>query len=53
MHAAEHLLIVIAVAAFGAAIFERLRMPSVVGFLVAGAVLGPGRAGAWWTTTRA
>ena len=45
MHAAEHLLIVIAVAAFGAAIFERLRMPSVVGFLVAGAFLGPGGLG--------
>ena len=45
MHAAEHLLIVIAVAAFGAAIFERLRMPSVVGFLVAGATLGPGGLG--------
>jgi CPA2 family monovalent cation:H+ antiporter-2 len=45
MHAVEHLLIVIAVAAFGAAIFERLRMPSVVGFLVAGAVLGPGGLG--------
>jgi CPA2 family monovalent cation:H+ antiporter-2 len=42
MHAAEHLLIVIAVAALGAALFERLRMPSVVGFLVAGAALGPG-----------
>jgi CPA2 family monovalent cation:H+ antiporter-2 len=42
MHAVEHLLIVIAVAALGAAIFERLRMPSIVGFLVAGAALGPG-----------
>jgi CPA2 family monovalent cation:H+ antiporter-2 len=44
MHA-EELLIIIAAAALGAALFERFRMPSVVGFLVAGAALGPGGLG--------
>ena len=36
------LLIVIAAAALGGALFERLRIPSVVGFLLTGAVVGPG-----------
>jgi CPA2 family monovalent cation:H+ antiporter-2 len=35
------LLVVIAAAAAGAALFERLRLPAVVGFLVTGAVVGP------------
>jgi len=39
------LLIVLAAATAGAALFERLRLPSVVGFLVAGAVVGPGGLG--------
>jgi CPA2 family monovalent cation:H+ antiporter-2 len=39
------LLVLIAVAAAGAALFERLRLPSIAGFLVAGALLGPGGLG--------
>ncbi len=41
VHATE-LLAVLAAAALGAALLERLRLPAVVGFLLAGAVLGPG-----------
>ncbi len=44
MHATE-LLAVLAAAALGAALLERLRLPAVVGFLLAGAVLGPGGLG--------
>jgi CPA2 family monovalent cation:H+ antiporter-2 len=36
------LLIVIAAAALGGALFERLGIPAVVGFLITGAVVGPG-----------
>ncbi|MEN8181851.1 MAG: cation:proton antiporter [Myxococcota bacterium] len=39
------LLILIAAAAAGVALFERLRLPAIAGFLVAGAVLGPGGLG--------
>lgn len=39
------LLVVIAAAALGGALFERLRLPAVVGFLVTGAVVGPGGLG--------
>jgi CPA2 family monovalent cation:H+ antiporter-2 len=39
------LLLVIAVATAGAAVFERLRLPSIVGFLVMGALVGPGGLG--------
>jgi CPA2 family monovalent cation:H+ antiporter-2 len=39
------LLVLIAVASAGAALFERLRLPSIAGFLVAGALLGPGGLG--------
>lgn len=35
------LLIVIAIAAAGVALFERLRLPAIAGFLVMGALLGP------------
>jgi CPA2 family monovalent cation:H+ antiporter-2 len=41
----EELFIVIAAAALGAALFERFRLPAMVGFLVAGAVVGPGTLG--------
>ena len=36
------LLVVIAAAALGGALFERLRVPAVVGYLLTGAVAGPG-----------
>ncbi len=39
------LLLLIAVATAGAALFERLRLPGVAGFLVMGAVVGPGGLG--------
>ncbi len=39
------LLLLIVVAAAGAAIFERLRLPSIAGFLVMGALVGPGGLG--------
>jgi CPA2 family monovalent cation:H+ antiporter-2 len=38
-------LLVISAAAIGAAVFERLRLPAVAGFLVMGAVVGPGGLG--------
>ncbi len=44
MHPADpvfDLLMVILAAAVGGAIFERLRLPAIVGFLVTGAVVGP------------
>jgi len=39
------LLLVIAIAAVGVAIFERLRLPAIAGFLVMGALVGPGALG--------
>ena len=36
------LVLLIAMAAAGVALFERLRLPAIAGFLVTGAVLGPG-----------
>jgi CPA2 family monovalent cation:H+ antiporter-2 len=42
---AKELLILIAVATVGAALFERLRLPSVVSFLLMGALIGPGGLG--------
>ncbi|MDJ0785171.1 MAG: cation:proton antiporter [Myxococcota bacterium] len=48
MHTSEQLLtlvILIGAAALGAALFERLRLPAVVGFLFAGALIGPGALG--------
>ncbi len=36
------LVLLIATAALGVALFERLRLPSVVGFLVTGVLIGPG-----------
>jgi CPA2 family monovalent cation:H+ antiporter-2 len=36
------LVVLLALAAAGAALFERLRLPPVAGFLVAGALVGPG-----------
>jgi len=36
------LVVLLALAAAGAALFERLRLPSIAGFLVAGALVGPG-----------
>lgn len=48
MHDAEFLtklLVLVACAAAGAALFERLRLPQIAGFLVAGALVGPNGAG--------
>jgi len=39
------LVVLIAIAAFGAALFARWRLPSIAGFLVVGALLGPGGLG--------
>jgi len=39
------LLLLVAFAAVGVAIFERLRLPAVVGFLLTGAIVGPGGLG--------
>ena len=39
------LVLLVAIAAAGAALFERLRMPSIAGFLIAGAAVGPGGLG--------
>lgn len=39
------LLLVIAIAAAGVALFERLRLPAIAGFLVMGALLGPSGVG--------
>ena len=39
------LVVLLALAAAGAALFERLRLPAVAGFLVAGALVGPGGLG--------
>ncbi len=36
------LLVVVAAAAIGGSIFERLRLPGIIGFLLTGAVIGPG-----------
>ena len=44
-HFLVELLLLIAVAALGVAAFERLRLPSIVGFLVIGALVGPGGVG--------
>ena len=38
----EELLLILAVATVGGAVFERLRLPSIAGFLVVGALFGPG-----------
>ena len=40
--AVVELLVVLVAAALGAAVFERLRLPAVAGFLAIGAVVGPG-----------
>ena len=37
----NELVVLVIIAALGAAIFERLRLPSIAGFLVAGAAVGP------------
>jgi CPA2 family monovalent cation:H+ antiporter-2 len=39
------LAVLLALAAAGAALFERLRLPAIAGFLVAGALVGPGGLG--------
>jgi CPA2 family monovalent cation:H+ antiporter-2 len=39
------LLLILAVATVGAVVFERLRLPSIAGFLVVGALVGPGGLG--------
>jgi CPA2 family monovalent cation:H+ antiporter-2 len=44
-HFIRELLLLIAIAALGVALFERLRLPAVVGFLVMGAAVGPGGLG--------
>lgn len=44
MHASnllQELVVLLAIAAAGAALFERLRLPSIAGFLVMGAIAGP------------
>ncbi len=48
MHAPEllkELFVLLAIAAAGAALFERFRLPSIAGFLVMGAIAGPGGLG--------
>ena len=45
MEVLRELLLVIAIAAAGVALFERLRLPGIAGFLVMGALLGPGGLG--------
>ena len=44
-HLLGELVVLLALAAVGAALFEKLRLPSIAGFLVAGAVVGPGGLG--------
>ena len=44
-HFLTELVLLIAFAAAGVAVFERLRLPSIAGFLVVGALVGPGGAG--------
>jgi CPA2 family monovalent cation:H+ antiporter-2 len=44
-HFLEELLLILAVATAGGVIFERLRLPSIAGFLVVGAIVGPGGLG--------
>ena len=44
-HFLTELLLLLAVATAGVAIFERLRLPSIAGFLVVGALVGPGGLG--------
>ena len=44
-HFLTELVLLVAFAAAGAALFERFRLPSIVGFLVVGACVGPGGAG--------
>jgi CPA2 family monovalent cation:H+ antiporter-2 len=41
-HFLSQLLLVLALAALGVALFERLRLPSIAGFLLIGALVGPG-----------
>ncbi|MCA9512281.1 MAG: cation:proton antiporter [Myxococcales bacterium] len=41
-HLLVQLLVLLAITAAGLALFERLRLPSIAGFLVVGAVAGPG-----------
>jgi CPA2 family monovalent cation:H+ antiporter-2 len=41
----EELLLILAVATAGGIVFERLRLPSIAGFLVVGALFGPGGLG--------
>ena len=45
-HFLNELLLLLAVATAGVVIFERLRLPSIAGFLVVGALMGPGVLGA-------
>ena len=44
-HFLTELVLLIAFAAAGVALFERLRLPSIAGFLVVGALVGPGGVG--------
>ena len=44
-HFLTEILVLLAVATAGAAIFERLRLPAIAGFLVMGALVGPGGLG--------
>jgi CPA2 family monovalent cation:H+ antiporter-2 len=41
----EELLLILAVATAGGVAFERMRLPSIAGFLVVGALVGPGGVG--------
>jgi len=45
MHFIHELLLILAVATAGAVVFERLRLPAIAGFLVVGALVGPGGLG--------
>jgi CPA2 family monovalent cation:H+ antiporter-2 len=44
-HFLEELLLILAVATAGGVAFERMRLPSIAGFLVVGALVGPGGVG--------
>jgi monovalent cation:H+ antiporter-2, CPA2 family len=45
LHLLEELLLILAVATAGGLAFERLRLPSIAGFVVVGALVGPGGMG--------
>ena len=44
-HLLRELVVLLGLAALGAAAFERMRLPSIAGFLVIGTIAGPGGLG--------